>query len=382
MRKFLASLNAFTFSGVQVLLIALFPFLAEKLGLSLPVVIGSFGLGSALFMVGSPFWSQQSDATGRAPVLAVGALGLLISLFILWGLLRFYPGAGFALPLLVLSRVVYGLLASAIAPVAQSLQADASGSTNPAGAMHLHSWSLNLGRAVSLVVFIALGADPESLFAAYLFWVGAVLALNIWAACSWEKVRSFAAAPFKFGELKSIFAVAFLFACFVETLNSSLGGFLKGRFDLQGIEASSLTARLLLACALGVVLTQTITRALRVIRFSPDWLMAIGTAALVLGGLFLTAAEVPSDLNVAVALLAIGIGLLPPVYLAQISGPAYGKRAGLIGFAHTAGYALGMGLAALRFQLNVIPLEALLALIALAMLGFFYSRRFALREAA
>jgi MFS family permease len=380
MRKFLASLNAFTFSGVQVLLIALFPFLSERLELSLPVVIGSFGLGSALFLVGSPFWSQQSDATGRAPVLAAGAFGLLVSLFILWGLLRFYPGAEFALPLLVLSRVVYGLLASAIAPVAQSLQADSS--ANPAGAMHLHSWSLNLGRASSLVVFIALGADPESLFAAYLLWVSAVLALNIWAAFSVKNARTATAGAFKFGELKSIFAVALLFGCFVETLNSSLGGFLKSRFDLQGIEASSLTARLLLACALGVVLTQTITRALRVIRLSPDWLMTAGTAALVLGGFFLASAEATGDLNIAVALLAIGIGLLPPVYLAQISGPAYGKRAGLIGFAHAAGYALGMGLAALRFQLKVIPLEALLTLIALAMLVFFYSRRVTVREAA
>lgn len=379
MRKLLASLNAFTFSGVQVLLIALFPFLADKLGLSLAVVVGSFGLGSALFLVGTPFWSNQSDRLGRAPILAAGSFGLFLSLFILWGLLRFYPGAGFALPLLVASRVIYGLLASAIAPVAQSLQADEG--KNPASAMHLHSWSLNLGRAFSLVIFIALGLNPEILLAGYLLWVAALLAINL--SLSFASVRPAPAAPAKLGEAKWIVAVAFAFACFVETLNSSLGGFLKNRFGLEGLGASALTARLLLACALGVVLIQALTRALRLLRLSPDWIMAVGTLALVAGGFFLAGAESAEDLNVAVGVLALGIGLLPPVYLAQInSGASYGKRAGIVGFAHTAGYAAGMGLAALRFQFNFIPLPLLLTAIALSMLGFFFASRRSIWEAA
>lgn len=379
MRKLLASLNAFTFSGAQVLLIALFPFLAEKLGFSLSVVVGSFGLGSALFLAGTPFWSHQSDRLGRAPVLAAGSFGLLLSLFILWGLLRFYPGASLALPLLVASRVVYGLLASAVAPVAQSLQADAG--KNPAAAMHLHSWSLNLGRAFSLVVFIALGLNPETLLAGYLIWVAALFALNL--GFSFSGARAAASMPAKLGEAKWVFAVAFSFACFVETLNSSLGGFLKTRFSLEGLEASSLTARLLLACALGVVLVQALTRALRIFRLSPDWIMAVGTLALITGGFFLAGAERAEDLNLAVGLLALGIGLLPPVYLAQIgSGASYGKRAGFVGFAHTAGYAAGMGLAALRFQFSGIPLQLLLTVIALSMLAFFFaSRRAVFKEA-
>jgi MFS family permease len=379
MHKLLASLNAFTFSGVQVLLIALFPFLAEKLALPLSLVVGSFGLGSALFLVGTPFWSNQSDRLGRAPILAAGSFGLFLSLFILWGLLRYYPGASLALPLLVASRIIYGLLASAIAPVAQSLQADSS--KNPAAAMHLHSWSLNLGRAFSLVAFIALGLSPEILLAAYLIWVAAVFALNL--GFSFSGGRAPASAPGKLGEAKWIFAVAFSFACFVETLNSSLGGFLKNRFGLEGLDASSLTARLLLACALGVVLIQALTRALRLFRLSPDWIMAAGTLALISGGFFLTGAEKADDLNLAVGLLALGIGLLPPVYLAQIgSGASYGKRAGFVGLAHTAGYAAGMGLAALRFQFNAIPLQLLLTVIALSMLGFFFASRRAIWEAA
>lgn len=379
MRKLLASLNAFTFSGVQVLLIALFPFLAEKLGLSLSVVVGSFGLGSALFLVGTPFWSSQSDRLGRVPVLAAGSFGLFLSLFVLWGLLRYYPGAALALPLLMASRVVYGLLASAIPPVAQSLQADSA--KNPAAAMHLHSWSLNLGRAFALVAFIALGLNPETLLAGYLLWVAALLFLNL--CFSFSGSHAPAATPAKLGEAKLIFAVAFSFACFVETLNSSLGGFLKHRFDLEGLDASALTARLLLACALGVVLIQALTRALRLFRLSPDWIMAVGTLALVAGGFCLAGAEQTQDLTLAVGALALGIGLLPPVYLAQIgSGASYGKRAGLVGFAHTAGYAAGMGLAALRFQFSAIPLPLLLTIIALAMLGFFFASRRASWEAA
>lgn len=378
--KILASLNAFTFSGAQVLLIALFPFLAERLGLSLAVVVGSFGLGSALFLVGTPFWSNQSDRLGRAPVLAAGSFGLFLSLFILWGLLRYYPGATFALPLLAASRVVYGFLSSAIAPVAQSLQADSA--KDPAAAMHLHSWSLNLGRAFSLVAFVALGLEPETLLAAFLIWVAGLTALNILFSFA-SFTRASSPAPARAGEIKWIFAVAFSFACFVETLNSSLGGFLKSRFDLEGIAASTLTARLLLACALGVVLIQTLTRALRLFRLSPDWIMACGALALVAGGFFLTGAEKTEDLLLAVALLSVGIGLLPPVYLAQIrSGASYGKRAGLVGFAHTAGYSAGMGLAALRFQFNAVPLQLLLTAIALSMLGFFFASRRAIWEAA
>jgi hypothetical protein len=111
--------------------------------------------------------------------------------------------------------------------------------------------------------------------------------------------------------------------------------------------------------------------------------MAAGTLALISGGFFLTGAEKADDLNLAVGLLALGIGLLPPVYLAQIgSGASYGKRAGFVGLAHTAGYAAGMGLAALRFQFNAIPLQLLLTVIALSMLGFFFASRRAIWEAA
>lgn len=384
MPKFLASLNAFTFSGAQVLLVALFPFLAERLELSLATVVGTFGLGSALFLVGGPFWSSLSDRRGRAPVLATGMFGLLLSLFFLWGLLRHFPGASLALPILLLSRVVYGLVASAISPVAQSLQADSAAGRGQAAAMHLHSWSLNIGRAISLLVFLFGGLEPEALLLAYLLWALAVFGLNLGASFAWSHSPTASIAAGRISDAKWVFSVALLFACFVETLNSSLGGFLKTQFSLEGLAASALTAWLLLACALGVVLIQALVRALGLLRLSPDWLMAVGTFSLVAGGFFLTAADSFSGLSVAIALLSLGIALLPPVYLAQLgpAGSSYGKRAGLIGVAHTAGFALGMGLASIRFHWDAIPLPLLLSLIALGMIGSFYaSRRFRFREA-
>jgi hypothetical protein len=315
--------------------------------------------------------------------------GLLFSIFLVWGLLRHFPGASLALPILLLSRVVYGLVASAISPVAQSLQADSSRADSSAGrgqaaAMHLHSWSLNIGRAMSLLVFLFAGLEPETLLVTFLFWALAVLGLNLWASFAWSHASTASIAAGKISDAKWIFSVALLFACFVETLNSSLGGLLKAQFSLEGLAASALTARLLLACALGVVLIQALTRTLGLLRLSPDWLMAIGTFSLVAGGFLLSAADSFSGLGFSVGLLSLGIALLPPVYLAQLgpAGSSYGKRAGIIGVAHTAGFALGMGLASIRFHWEPIPLPFLLALIAMGMLGSFYaSRRFRFREA-
>lgn len=385
MRKYLATLNAFTFSGSQILLVALFPFLADRLALPLSVVVGSFGLGSALFLVGSPFWAGKSDRFGRVPVLTVGALGLFLSLLLVWGALSFAITGMAAAICLVASRLLYGSFASAIPPVAQSLQADAAGTT-PAKGMLLHSWSLNVGRAFSLLLFVFLAQSPEILLLAFLLWILALSILNLVMSfrvpAAVAGSFAFPSRPARFG---GIFAVAFIFACFAEALNSSLGGILQFQFGLTGLAASDLTARLLLACALGIVLFQTLIRPLAILSLPADALMGAGTFVLLAGGIILSSAATHFSLGLAVFCLALGFALLPPVYLAELgsAGGDYGKRAGFVTMAHTAGYSAGAGLAALRFHWNFLPLELILTLLALPMFGLFlFFRRSQLRETA
>ena len=121
LKKNLLILNTLTFASTQILLFTLLPILSEKFSVSLSVIIGCFSLGSFLFLWGAPYWSSASDKIGRDQVMSVGLAGLAVSFFLIVVLVHFSLPMGGTLTLvyLLLSRLLYGSLASAITPVAQ-----------------------------------------------------------------------------------------------------------------------------------------------------------------------------------------------------------------------------------------------------------------------
>lgn len=370
----LASLSAFCFSGAQSLTVALYPLLAERLGLSLASLIASFSLGSFLFVFGSPFWAQKSDRIGRLRVLTYG-LGALFASFALLSALVWNPFATSELNLIVLvaSRLVYGLVASAIAPVSQALQADLAEESSSAKAMLLHTLSLNIGRVVGVSFVLVFAGQMAAILPSFLALIALVFLSVVISTRLSNRVTLMRApaerAPIDFANLKWVLAIAFVFSAFAEAMNSSLGGNLKHFFSLDAQATSQLAARLLLFASLGIVAVQILTRFFSKLPLRAG--LGIGVGALILGSAVFAGLDSHAELWIAMSLFVIGAGLVPPFYLSLLrrNCPAsqYGARAGWVGSAHTVGFALGGGLAALVFRTGLPQTGGLLILISVVL---------------
>lgn len=380
-----ASFSAFAFSGAQSLTVAMYPLLAERLGLSISSLIASFSLGSLLFVFGSPYWAQRSDSQGRLPILAAGMGALLLSFFLLAALVWSpFVTSTSNLTILLASRLIYGLGASAIAPVAQALQADLSAAesatqTSTTRAMLLHTLSLNFGRVVgvSFVLFFVQQFENQMrlILPTFSIVIGAIFAYLIFQLLETGVERLPAARTSRiawpnFSNVKWVFAVALLFSTFAEALNSSLGGTLKFAFALNTKQTSELAAQLMLFASLGIMSVQLATRSFPTLSLKVG--LSFGTTCLILGSILFAALDSQRMLWLAMILFVIGAGLIPPLYLSLLrkDGPPnrYGSRAGWVGSAHTVGFALGGALSALIFRLGIPQTGGLLIFISVCLL--------------
>ena len=180
MLSYLANFNTITFSAVQILLFTMFPYIAESLNLSLSIVIGTFSLGSFLFLWSGPYWSSKSDFEGRMKILNIGMIGQFISFIMLFLLIIFanYLPESIIVTLLLISRVVYGLFASAIIPVSQALQLDLSVKEAYLKSMLSNSMSLNMGRMIGPIYVLINGDSPEGLMKGVLLWLVFIIGAN------------------------------------------------------------------------------------------------------------------------------------------------------------------------------------------------------------
>jgi hypothetical protein len=366
-RRALASVSAFLFGGVQISLVALYPYIAERTNLGLAVVVACFSLGGLLFLWGSPFWAAKSDELGRERVLALGAAGLAASLLFLYLALH-APSSGFALAALLGARLLYGIFASSLAPVAQALQMDLGGSAGTK-AMLNHSLSLSAGRVAGPLLLMLAGNRIQAWLTLALLAALVVAAWNALASV-WARAprKSEATAETGWVAMRGPLLLGLLFACYAEALNSSLGGALSAWHSLPATEAAQWMAKILLVTSLAVLAAQATARLL----FAKDWgkLMAAGLCGLLSGSLLLASAPVGVWLWVSVALLSLGFGFLPPAYFAALHAREGGaKGAGWLASAHTLGYALGGGLAALALRTGLSHGPGLWVALALAVCG-------------
>lgn len=370
----LACMNAFTFSGAQGIMIALYPFLADSLHLSLPTLVACFSFGSFLFIFGSPFWAYKSDIWGRHRVLKIGMAALLCS----FSILAFLAGTPFQIPelnllALIVSRLIYGLMASSIAPVAQSLQADLEGEPGSTRAMMLHSMSLSLGRVAGISLLVFLRSEIKNILLVYLsliaitFLINSFLKINLPIRTLHPAIKSHW--KLEFSKVKWLVAIAFVFTSFVEALNTSLAASIRNIFKMDFVNSSEVTAKLLLAASIGVLFVQALGRVFSQISWKAG--LSIGVTSLLVGSVLLTKTVSQLELWLAMGFLVVGIGLIPPFYLSLLRNdcPAsqYGRRAGIIGSAHTLGYAFGGSLAALTFKLGSLQSGYVLFIISLGL---------------
>ncbi|WP_246845630.1 MFS transporter [Bdellovibrio sp. ZAP7] len=378
----LANLNTITFSALQILLFTLLPYLAETMHVSLSSVVATFSAGSFLFLWSSPYWAAKSDKVGRQPILLAGLAGLGISTLMLWALTQWGEKIGpvAVLVVLIISRVIYGLLASAVVPVAQALQVDLSESKSAMKAMISNSMSLNIGRSLGpIYVLVSGGQNMDQVLVGFLFWIMALLALNVWALrlpaphmkSAVAKESGVSAWGLAFNRMRWVFLLAVLFTSFIGILNSSLAVILKHSFSLSSQDSGILMAKLLLVSAIIAVATQFLGRMF----FKNPWqgALVLGALTLLAGSILLQVMNLESQLWTAIVFLSVGIALVPPCYLTLMTAvdPEHvglGRKAGIVSAANTIGYAVGGALAAFTLKIKIFSLETLLVSLVVLMM--------------
>lgn len=372
-KKICLSLSTLTFASTQILLFTLFPLLAEKLSLSLAEVVASFSLGTFLFLWGSPYWSAKSDQIGRAPVMLIGLFGLSFSFAIIAGLIHFGSSLSstLTLPLLILSRVIYGLCASSIVPVAQLIRSEMGSDGEHVKNMFGHSLTLSLGRSIGPILLLLFSSHLELLLLIVTLWSLLLLVFHWLTQNKPARLSSHAENPPRWREITPEIIwpllITILFTSYTGVLHSTLGGVLQTKFSLTSIEASTLMAKVLLAGSLVMAVTQLIGKF--VIKNHLKTTLFTGLTSLSLGAVILSSMNQSHELWISISFISLGIALIHPSNLALLhlgGSKNLGKKVGLLSSGNTIGYALGGTLASIFLGIN---LNILIFLILLGLVG-------------
>lgn len=383
LKKNLLILNTLTFASTQILLFTLLPILSEKLSVSLSVIIGCFSLGSFLFLWGAPFWSSKSDKIGRDQVMSVGLAGLAVSFFIMVVLVHFSLPLGETITfvVLILSRILYGALASAIVPVAQLKNADLSKQGEHISGMFSHSLALNIGRSIGPLLLLVGHDHLETLLLSISAWSFFLLMMNfILSSKQIETHKDIPSSLAKFSQWKNVagkiwlpLSLTILFTTYTGILHSSLGNTLQKVLELSAVDASTLMAKVLLMGSVAMVIAQILGKLL--LKKKLRLTLLLGFIALVMGSLALAFTNEVIQITAAIVMISIGIALIYPSHMALVHEnypkESMGKNIGLLASGNTIGYALGGGLASLllNYDINKIALVIIFLLCGVAVLN-------------
>lgn len=347
----LANLNTITFSAVQILLFTMLPFIAEALNLSLSLVIGTFSLGSFLFLWSGPYWSAKSDFSGRMRILNIGMIAQFSSFLILFLLILYskHLSEATTVTLLIISRIIYGAFSSAIIPVSQALQLDLSAKEAYLKSMLSNSMSLNVGRMLGPLYVLLNGDSSEGLMKGVLIWVALLVLANFICKKLETKPRLVQKEKMTFDfsmitrDLKWVFLLALLFTCFIGTLHNTLGIHIKELFLLSAPETSILMAKILLGSSVMAIASQFLSKKF----FTDPWQgpLLIGAFTLFCGAMGFALGTTNIQIWLSMMIVSIGIAMIPPSYLTLTTffspEKERGKKFGMINAANTIGYTVG-----------------------------------------
>ncbi|MGP1680302.1 MAG: MFS transporter [Burkholderiales bacterium] len=325
------------------------------------MITGIFAFAMFLF---APLWGRLSDKVGRRPVILVGLGGFVVML----GIFGLSPNLWFAYA----SRILAGLFASAILPVASAYIADM-------GAPELRARRFAWMGTAGLLGFLAgpmLGgwlSDASGQWLSSLagrmgvnlvsmpFLVAAALGAAVWLLTYLEMPRHAGNTttlpatdkPFASHDSRSVNALLLL----TLLMTFGLGSFEVG-LTLHGQQSLSLgpgrLSQLFVACMLAMIATQMLVFPFLIKRW-PVHVIAPPAFAIMAGGLILLpAASDFGRLLVAVGLVAAGSGLLAPIMSYRISlaaGSAQGAVLGKQAAASSLGQAIGSVVAGIGFGL-------------------------------
>lgn len=147
--KFVLLLGLITYGIGQSVLFIVFQPLVEKVGLGLSEFGFIMSLSNLALALSAVYWGKKSDRVGRKPMLIFGLFGyalgtLMVALCLEWGL-RGSPDPLMLFGALLLARLVYGSLASAINPSATAYMADTTTRAKRARGMALIGMTSGVG---------------------------------------------------------------------------------------------------------------------------------------------------------------------------------------------------------------------------------------------
>jgi MFS family permease len=376
--------------AVTVILPILAP-LVRELGLTETQGGWMISLGSVAMVASAPIWGRFSDRQGRKPVLLAGFAGLCATYALyttaIWSGLSGLV-AGFALfALLVVTRALVGIVLPAVQVAATAMIADQTSTQERSAGMAIAGAATGLGFVVgpALGGLMALGGLIwPLLFTTALCLVATVAVLLAVPSTPPPPPAAHPPRVDPLGRaLRPWLAAGVLTMCGIVTMQITTGFYVQDRLGLTTAQTGSLLAVGL--TLVGVLLVATQVFQIKVLKWQPARMIAVG-ALLWIGGLllFLLTAH-PVAYLAGYAILGVGSGLLYPGYMAgaslAVGAESQGAVAGLSSAVQGVGAIVAPIASTALYELDMrLPLWCILGLMAL--LCVFFAGRPARRPSA
>lgn len=357
-------LAMFAISVGYGIVLPILPFLIERLARTTDTTTMSWHTGLltgtyifAIFLF-APLWGKVSDRWGRRPVILLGLTGFAIAVAVF----AFVD----SLPLLYFGRLLDGVFAAAIAPVAYALVGDHA----PSKEWRAHRFALiNIAGTAGFFVGPLLGGLVLRAFGE-LFTGAAELAFStpflvtsglalLAAFMIWRLVpRTGSQLPtiekqVDRAVMRRLWAVAFVTAVAIGAFEVGLS--LRGK-QILGMDAARI-GMMFAECSLVMFVVQALV-------FSPlikpqvtRWFLTPGLAILAIGLVAVPFTSTSITMSLAVALVAASAGILSPIVTYWVSlgaGETQGADLGRLTAAASLGQAIGSAGGGLLFDLSIL----------------------------
>lgn len=342
--------------GQSLLFIIVAP-TARSIGLTEMQFGAAFSIANLSLIFAAPYWGRRSDVIGRKPVFIIGLFGSAIGTLLMAGTLQIgFAGeiaTGWLILMLMISRGVYGLTASAIYPSATAFIADVTDWAGRARGIALIGSANSLGSIVGPAIGGGL-AFLGALFPMYAATVAAVLGAG--AAMLWlkepeqqrkrQQQKNRAPSTLKFTD-KRLRPYMIMWACFFVifiSLNFITSFYIQDKFGITDLAGVMRTASICLAC-MAIVITLVQGVLFQIIHISPPVLLRVCGPVFTLALLIMAFAPSPLVLMLGFATLGVSFACATP----GINGSAslkvnpdeQGAAAGYLSAANTVGAILG-----------------------------------------
>lgn len=324
-------------------LLVVIPVLVIQTNLTLSVWAGLLTLGSVLFLPSSPWWGKRIVDIGSKPVVLWSLAGYSVS-FILLGLgcalLALHAVSGLAgLGILIVARVIYGLMVSAMVPACQVWALQRAGEGRRMAALATISSGLSCGRlfgplcAAGMLIIHPLAPLVLLMFAPVL----ALLVVSALPGAPAQPASARKSVRLRTDCLPYLFC-ALLLAAAVSLMQLGLSPALERQFASDTAAISQQVAGLLSVAAMASLMAQFAVLRPQLLKpvtllLSAGVLMVIGLGIMMSSTLWL--------FYLGCALLSFGAAMGTPAYQLLLNDTlADGAGAGWIATSHTLGYGL------------------------------------------